>query len=253
MKRKNTSSSGVTKRPKKKSKFTTAQGRPVMGGNRLPANLRSFAGEVKALDLPVQSTQGLNATGSVISLNLIRAGSSFFNRIGRRIELKNITFSAQIQPLRSSALGTSEYVRVLIIYDRQTNGAVPTIADVLQTTDQAGANTTTSMSGINLNNRDRFRIFIDERITLPNVTVPAGGPVVTVGGNVGVDPLKTTYNIKRFAKLDRELTQYKADSAPAVIGDIATGGLFLVMIGSIAAGQEAYALTYESRVRFNDV
>ncbi|MDG0901972.1 capsid/nuclear shuttle family protein [Pseudomonas sp. L01] len=221
-----------------------------MGGNRLPANLRSFGGEVKALDSALQSTSGLNATGSVTCLNLIRAGSSFFNRIGRRVELKNITFSAAVAPLRTSTTSTSEYIRIIVVYDRQTNGANPAIADVLQSVDQAGANTTTSFSGINLNNRDRFRIFIDERITLPNITV-AGA--ITTSPSVDIDPLKTTFNIKRFVKLGRELTQYKADSAPAVVGDIATGGLFLVMLGSAGAGTEAYGLNWESRVRFNDV
>lgn len=251
MKRKATTAAakGPFKPPRKKANTMTFT-RPVMGGNRLPANLRSFGGEVKAIDSGLTSTSGLNGTGAVICLNLVRAGSSFFNRIGRRIELKNITFSAIIAPLRTSTAATSEYVRILIVYDRQTNGANPAIADILQSTDQSGANTTSSFSGINLNNRDRFRIFADERITLPNITVVGA---ITTSPSVDIDPMKTTFNIKRFIKLGRELTQYKADSAPAVVGDIATGGLFLVFLGSTGAGAESYAVNWESRVRFNDV
>lgn len=240
---------GVTKRPKKKSRSSSNQVvmvRPVMGGNRLPANLRSFGGEVKAVDVPSGNVT-LNSTGSITCLNLISAGASFFNRIGRRIEMKNLTLSAQIKPLRA-ATGV-DYVRVMIVYDRQTNGANPNLADVLQTTDQTGANVTSSYSGINLNNRDRFRIFVDERITLGPVDIG-----IAAGGlSAYVDPIKTTYNIKRFVKLQKELTQFKADSAPAVIGDIATGGLFLVTVGQLAAGTEGYRMQVETRVRFNDV
>jgi len=214
--------------------------------SNVPANLRSFGTETKALDNP-EAVVAINATGSVTTLNLIRAGNSFFNRIGRRIELKNLTLSLQILPKATST--TPEYARVIVVYDRQTNGAAPAVADILQTVDQAGANTTTSFSGINLNNRDRFRIFVDERIVLPTQSFAAG--VITNPGFV--DPVKTTFNIKRFVKLRGEVTQYKADSAPAVVGDIATGGLFLLLLSTAAAGAEGWQTLVETRIRYNDI
>lgn len=238
MKRARPVGAGVTKRPKKRTRISTS--------NRLPANLRAGSSEIKGLDVPF-GTVSLNTTASITCLNLVRAGTSFMNRVGRRIELKNLTLSCSIDPIRTIA--TQDYVRVLVVYDRQTNGANPAIADILQSTDQAGANTTTSWSGINLNNRDRFRIFVDERITLPSQTFTAG--VITNPG--WVDPVKTTFNIKRFVKLGREVTQYKADSAPAVVADIATGGLFLVTIGQFASGGEGYQMEVETRLRYNDM
>lgn len=233
---------------KRKATAKASSGRPKKrsrSGANIPANLRAFGSETKSIDTP-GFVVNLNTTGSVTGLNFIRAGNSFFNRIGRRVELKNITLSCSITPLRTVA--QPDYVRVMVIYDRQTNGAAPVLADILQSVDQAGAATNTAFSGINLNNRDRFKIFIDERITLPSTTVTAG--VITNPGFV--DPVKTTFNIKRFAKLGREITQYKADSAPAVVGDISTGGLFLLAVGSIAAGTEGFNMVVESRVRYND-
>lgn len=237
MKRARPSASGVTRRPKKKGKVS---------GRTLPANLRSFGHETKAVDLLVNNS-ALNATGTVTALNLMSAGTSFFNRIGRRVELKNLTFSGQIVPLRTVA--AQEYARIVVFYDRQTNGAAPAVGDVLLTVNQSGTATTTSLSGINLNNRDRFRIFIDERITLPSQTVTAG-QVTTPGW---VDPVKTTFNIKRFVKLDREVTQFKADSTPGVVGDISTGGLFCLTLSDAAAGSEGFQFQFESRLRYNDI
>lgn len=219
--------------------------RNVMGGTRLPATLRALGGEIKALDLPV-NTFTLNSTGQVTSLNLIRVGSTFCNRIGRRIEMKNIRMSGIIQSLRTVA--AEDYARILLVYDRQTNGAVPSLSDILQTTDQATANTTTSFSGMNLNNRDRFKILRDMRFYLPPITDTAG--VITNAGPP--DPMSKTYMVEAFVKLGGLLTQYKADSAPAVIGDIATGGLFLVTAGFQASGAEGYNTNLEFRLRFND-
>ena len=218
----------------------------IVSGNRLimykaPIKL----GEIKALDMPY-ATYTLNATAVITPLNLIRAGSSFFNRIGRRIEMKSLHFKGLISPLRTVAAG--DYVRVMIVYDSQTNGAPPNISDILQDTDQAGANSTNSYSSINLNNRDRFKVLCDYRIVLPSATVTAG-----VISNPGfIDPTAVSFDLERFIKLKGLPTYYKADSSPAVIGDIATGGLYLVTYGSIGAGSEGFQLVASTRLRYND-
>lgn len=216
-----------------------------MGGNRLPATLRATGLEIKALDIP-QTTYTINSTASITAMNLIRTGSTFCNRIGRRVEMKNIRVSGIIQNLRTVA--GEDYCRILIVYDRQTNGALPAIADIIQSTDQAAANTTNVFSGLNLNNRDRFKIIRDMRIFLPAATVTAG----TISNQAQPDPVSPTYKIEMFSKLGGLLAQYKADSAPAVIGDIATGGLYLVVLGATAAASEGYQAALEVRLRFND-
>lgn len=151
-----------------------------------------------------------------------------------------------IQPLRTAAF--SDYVRILVIYDRQTNGALPAIADILQTTSQTGANTNSVFSDINLNNRDRFMILRDMRVVLPSLTVTAG--VVTNPGFV--DPVTGTFFVKEYIKLKGLITQYRADSSAAVIGDIASGGLFLVTFGQTAAGMEGFNSFLETRLRYGD-
>lgn len=221
--------------------------RPVMGGNgRMPGVLRSNSGEVKALDVPF-TTYTLNTAMQITALNLIRTGSTFCNRIGRRIEMKNLRISGMVIPLRTQAV--HDYCRIIVVYDRQTNGALPAQADILQTTDQAAANTSGAFSGLNLNNRDRFVTLMDDRFQLPALTLTAG-QVTTPGFQ---DQTKESFFVERFIKLKGLLTQYKADSSPAVIGDIATGGLYLCTIGlANAAGAEGYSVDIETRLRFRD-
>lgn len=202
-------------------------------------------GEVKCLDNP-QALYTLNTTASITAQNLIRAGSSFFNRIGRKVNLKSLEFKAYVQPIRTVA--SQDYLRVMIVYDHQTNGTAPSISDIIQDIDQAGSATVNAQSSPNLNNRDRFRILYDEKILAPSITVTAG-----VTTNLGpVDPVQKTFEISRFIKLKGLHTQYKADSSPAVVGDIATGGLFLVTFGNIATGNEGWQLTSSSRLRYYD-
>lgn len=205
--------------------------------------MRSLAPEIKALDVPA-AVYNCNGTAVITPLNLIQTGSTFCNRIGRKVEMKNIRVSGRLNQIRS--VNISDYVRIMIIYDRQTNGAVPSISDILQSTDQTTTNSTSILSGLNLNNRDRFVVIRDLRIAAP----PFNDANETVGAT---DPLTVATNIDLFAKIPGYVTQYKADSSPAVIGDIASGGLYLVTFGGIAAGSEGYNAYLECRLRYLDM
>lgn len=201
--------------------------------------------EVKAVDI-ADAPLSLNSTGAVAPLNLVRAGASYFNRVGRKINMKSIRVTFYTVPIRAQT--NVDYARVILFYDKQTNGALPLIGDLLQTTDQAGTNSLTNQSGINLNNRERFVILRDERIYLPSVT--GGAAPFTVGDFYPQNCDVGKYDW--FVKLKGLETQYRADSAPSVIGDISTGGLFLATLGDFAAGGEGWQLQVESRLRFWD-
>lgn len=216
--------------------------------NYIPAALRGkgLAVEKKALDLP-RATYDLNQTAVITPLNLIRVGSTFCNRIGRKISMKSLRLNGYINTLRTASV--DDYVRIMVVYDRQTNGALPAIADILQDTDQATTNVTNSHSGANVNNVDRFQILKDYHIYLPTLTVTAG-QITTPGFT---DPVSTTMRIDCYLKLNGLLTQYKADSSPAVIGDISSGGLYLVTFGGNAAAEEGYNCLLKTRLRYTDI
>jgi len=214
--------------------------------SRSPATLKNLNTEKKALDIP-NANYLCNQTAVITPLNLIRVGSTFCNRIGRKVEMKSIQLDGFFQVIRTLAAG--DYLRVLIIYDRQTNGALPAIADILQDTDQATANTTNNLSHANVNNVDRFIILRDHRHVVPALTSTAG--VITNPGFM--DPVSPTLRISDYVKLKGLITQYKADSSPAVIGDIASGGLYMVTFGGNVAGAEAWQFTGTLRLRYVDL
>jgi len=215
---------------------------------RSPAVLRATTAEIKSCDVP-SSSYTINSGGTIQFLNLIRVGSTFCNRIGRRIEMKNIRMSGILQYARTNA--SEDYLRIMLVYDRQTNGNNPAISDILQSTDQSTTNTTGALSGMNVNNRDRFKILRDMRIYAPSFTDTGGLGAIT---NVAPpDPMAKTYKIEEFVKLGGMVTQYKSDSVPASIGDIATGGLMLITIGTQGPGTEGYSALLEFRLRYNDV
>lgn len=230
--------------------------RPVMGGNynsNKPADFFSSSAEVKALDITL-FVNPLNTPGNITPLNLVAPGSSFYQRVGRKIEMKSVRIIGYVNlrvPLIMQTNYTAYLARVMIVYDRQTNGALPAMSDILQNVDYTGVGLTTSLSSINLNNRDRFSIIRDQIIYMPFVRSNNATPDPYVDYIVPTaDPVTPTYNIDMYCKLKGLATQYKADSAVPTIGDVATGALYLVTLGAYATS--AWQINTTSRLRYLD-
>lgn len=220
-------------------------------GYAVPGGSRS---EVKALvtswfsAAPGGAVMACNSTGSILCVNQIQAGSSFFNRIGRKIEMKSIRLTGMIVNVSAARTTGPDYLRIMVVYDRQTNGVLPTIANILQDTDQTGTNYNSALCGINLDFRERFKVVIDKRIYLPATVSTAGG-----GSTYVAFTNQDNMIMDEFRKINGLQTHYKADSGPAVIGDVATGGLYILSQSeNIAAGTEAWELVWDVRLRYCD-
>lgn len=207
----------------------------------------SGAPEVKLCD-NVNAQAGislsLNSTANIIPLNLIQSGSGFYNRVGRRIEMQSLHVTGEVNQT-TTATSFNDYARILVIYDRQTNGAVPTYATIMAAYDQSGTASTNYLSGVNPDERERFVVLMDQRLVLP--ACPGG-----TGATGATDGPAVTFNISRFIKMRNLLTHYKADSSPAVIGDIATGAIYLIGIGRAASGSEGWQCNLQTRLRYKD-
>jgi len=239
--------------PPKATRPFRPPGRRRSQSSVIPGLLRQTATEKKVLftgtDDATNGAQNCSTTGNVTCLNLIQVGSSMYNRIGRKVEMRSVRLTAQISTLNvTRATTTPDYYRVMLIYDRQTNGANPAMADFLQDTEQTGTNTTTSYSGLNMNNRERFVTIMDKKITLPQATCTAG--VLT---NVYPNDCYLPIKIDEFRKLRGLTTHYRADSNPAVIGDISTGSLLVLSVSLVAAGQDIWEFTWNARLKYVDV
>lgn len=217
---------------------------------RIPRNIISYnkpnLNELKYADIALNDDNfNVIGTWSPQLLNGLTQGSAQQQRIGNKIAMKSVRIRGQIVNLTTNV---QTYARIIVFYDKQTNGALCANSDLLQTTTTTPANTTTAFSELNLNNVERFVILRDYCISLPSVTNTAG--VLT---NVGFDPGQNTNNgsifeVDMFIKLKGLQTLYK--DATALIGGVSTGGLFMVLINH--QGVAAWTFRHVIRLRYDD-
>ncbi len=182
--------------------------------------------EHKVVDTAAAS-YGANTTGSVTLLNGVAQGSDFTNRIGRKVTMTSVQLRGFLTPEDDQTEAT--LARVMLVYDSQPNGALPAVTDVLTAADSRSFN--------NLNNRDRFRVLVDETHAL--------GQRDTTNSLEGAP---TAIVLNRYRKCNLPVV---FDGTTAAIGDIQTGSLFLLTIGNQASGS-AIAASLAVRVRFVD-
>jgi len=185
------------------------------------------AAEFKAIDVATDSA--VNAGGALVLLNGCTRGSDIANRIGRQIVVKSIQFN--ISNYSADATGIDQTHRVLLVYDKQSNGVTPAVTDILT------ASTCWAMR--NLNNRNRFIILYDNVMA-----VKGDDPAQWTSGNVRIH--ETRYYRRHNLKV-----QFNAGDA-GTVADMATGALYMILIGSVAAGATAGNSIGNCRVRFID-
>lgn len=219
--------------------------RAALRRNRI-MSLSSSRQEMKLVDglaaTPGPNTLGLSQTPTVTCTNLIASGSGFNNRIGRKIDMTSLHLHGVLTQT-GTATTVNDYVRICVVYDRQTNGTIPTFADMFTNYSQTSVTSTSAFSDLNPDERERYVILADWRMTLPATT--------TSGLNGSNDALQNSFNINRYIKLNLN-TMYKGDTSPSVIGDIATGALFITTIGSLPAGSQGYNAVLSWRLRYKD-
>lgn len=216
-------------------------------------------GEIKSIDIvnsvtPTTNTVqnwNLSSTQRINALNMITIGSSMWNRQGRKITMKSLRLRGYIVATGNnfSVLQTN-FARITVFYDKQTNGAAPVASDLFL--DQASVATdssiTSPLSGINLNNRERFEVIWDKQLVLPPNNTSTG-----TASLAGFTATADCMHFDWFINLRNRETHYKADSAPAVIGDIATGSLIMCTQGNIVNGNEPWSLQAAIRLRYSDL
>lgn len=99
---------------------------------------------------------------SYFLINGISQGTDATTRIGRKIKMKSLqirwTVSTQLPATGLNPAGlVAGDVRVLVVYDRQCNGVLPAVTDILQS-----GTVSCVTSPMNLNNRERFIVLVDK-------------------------------------------------------------------------------------------
>lgn len=194
-----------------------------------PAAFVGQGPEIKAIDIAqnVRSYR-LPATNTVMLLNGVQTGAAFFNRVGSRIEMKNLHIRGSIINAATSTI--TSILRMIIVYDRQPTGALPAVTDILQSRDQTGTATNSGVSEINLDERDRYAILRDYQVYGPPVTNTGG----TLTAGPQFPPGDDSSDVNIFIKLKGLTTHFKSSSNPTTIADIATGALYALFVTDVS-------------------
>lgn len=176
---------------------------------------RLVKGERRYVDINIAAGQA-NTTGSVNLCNGMNMGDTNGFRLGTDITMTFMKVKGHIY----SASSTVANVRLLLVYDKQTNAATPTVNDILTSTDPNAMR--------NNNNAKRFKILFDKSWAI---------------SATNVFPKRFDTNIK----LGQLNTHYNTSNV-GTIADIVTGSLFWVYLSDVVAGANDPSIDLHSRL-----
>lgn len=227
--------------------------RTVFKRKTLPAVLRTTKVEIKTCDV-LPNGQDISTTPQYDLLNGIQSGPDFNQRIGRRIHMKSIAFRGQIRWVDKGASNTAagDFLRIMVIYDRQPNNNLPVLSDIILSVDQIGNTSSSAYDGLNMNNSDRFLVLRDRIIT---TQTQQGGAATN-----SVEPMQAStaspsskWEFNDFIKLKDLETKFSGTATPVTAAQITEGSLFLVCFGNKASAAANYNLAFQARLRYIDV
>lgn len=177
--------------------------------------------ELKNFDTPIAAT-AVPAMSFLAAqpLNLVVTGDTANDRTGRKLMMKS--FYMRYSFTNITAAG-GQQVRILVVYDKQPNGVLAAITDVLTVNDIDALN--------NLNNSQRFVTVCDYM-----------SPISSAGGN------NTLISDVIYKKLNLE-TVY--GTSTGAIADINTGAL-LCFVAQNGGAAVSTVIKYKARIRFAD-
>lgn len=202
---------------------------PLRTGGYFGLYTRRGREELKVIDTQVV-TAPLLAAGTVTLCNGVAQGTDFTDRIGRKVNVKSIHLKYYIQAYNSVDVPLGDIIRVMLVWDSQTNGALAAVGDILTAADV--------LSGVNLTNRDRFKVLFDKRHTMGAIEYTAAAPVA---GDT------TPRFAQRYIKCNMPVI---FGGTGATVGSIQTGSLILLTM--TASSSTGFAGNARIRVRFSD-
>ena len=187
--------------------------------------------ELKFFDGTKASTA--TGTGGTIfndSLVLIQQGAGESNRIGRKCVVKSIHLRGQVLlAAKTSSNQTSDVVRIMLYWDKQTNGAAATVANILASAD--------SDAFRNLQNSGRFRILYDKWTNMSALSGQGDGTTFAYG------EVAKHFRINKRCHVPLEF-----DASTGAITDLTTNNIGVLVISQAGAA----SVEYNWRIRFSD-
>ena len=222
----------MRRRFRKKRRYRKTRYRKYRFGSSAFRRYNGSSSEKKFLDV-TQADFSVSATGSIsdIGVDLITQGSTANQRIGRKILLTDLYIRLHAYAPSSTALEHCA-VRIMVILDKQCNGALPTQADIL-----AG---TAFDNFRNLDQSHRFRTLFEKMITLNST-----GITTNFDANVYTSPFQSR-NI--FISLRNLNIPIMYDASTGAIGDLVSNNLIVYTHGH----QSIVNISWKLRARYRD-
>ncbi len=161
--------SARAKRPRSNGRYAKKYAKKGPGKKKYKAGFSRTGGfygryapagnELKFHDVD-QDDAALAATGTVsTSWNLIPQGVTESQRVGRKCTIKSINWKGALNlPSTTDFDNSSDVARIMLVLDKQANGATPAVTDILESADFQSFN--------NLANSMRFVKLYDHTFTL---------------------------------------------------------------------------------------
>jgi len=203
---------------------------PMRPGGFLSAVSRVGRGPELFSKETANATYVADTTGTVTLLNGIAQGDDINQRKGRRITNKAVHIQGIVEPVDAST--NSTLARVIVVYDRQPNGAALTVADVLTSVNSHSFN--------KLDNRNRFLVLADKKFFI-------GAFDNTATQTYAGSPFG--HKVEIHKRISLPTTHMGTGDT---IASIATGSIYMVTVGDQAPNAGGvFSLT--ARLRYTDV
>jgi hypothetical protein len=184
----------------------------------------AYTGPVRAFPKALTMNVGIvsDTTGGIQLLNGIATGTALDQRLGREVRCGSLR--GNLLSYVTATTGVDQLHRILLVWDRQPNGAALAILDVLDAT--------TVYAQQNIANISRFKILWDVFHAL-NASPESGS----------LKAIELSCPIKK-------VVIYNSGTA-GTVADIATGSLYLISLGNIAPGATAGGVAGTLRLTFS--
>lgn len=235
--------------PKGKRTKAAYRAKPKMNYEQLQKN----SGEKKGVDLPlgVAVISTTNTNGAAFTLNLVEPGSGSYNRVGRKIFCKSIRLTGFGQYTAAPVTTTFDLLgntmRMVVVWDKQPSGTLPTFDDVFGVTLQDGTEQSQFLAPPRYDNMSRFQVLRDKVIDCnPQLLNPSGGST-----NLN----RMAFHFDEYIKLGNRTTVYSGQSSPCTIADISSGALYVYFRSAAdTSGDSEFDISTASnaRLRYSD-
>lgn len=185
----------------------------------------------KYIDTSVAMFTAAPAAGQVTLLNAATQGTGNSGRVGRVSVMKSVLFRFALS-ITNGATSSSPHVRVIIVYDKETNGVAPTAATILQIDNV--------IAPMNLENASRFIVLCDTEV-IPSMASPANGT-----------PNAAQYSYRCFKNCRLQLEWNQTNGG--TVADINYGAIFALTycVNNGANQPTIYDQSSYARIRFTD-